>query len=551
MRIILFLNLLCFLKWGLIAQTDSTSNEGKIKAGEIIIQKDREIVLPKGDKLFQRAELKDLSSESIKVKLSSQEPDLIWPTINVDLPFKRTIREYPVSVHQNYLKLGYGNFNSPLVEVGFNKRLNALEVFGNFFHESFQKGPVNGSTSANSHTKFESGLIYPTELLTIKPFIRYDIRGYRFYGNTDLLRNDFEENAPKVRWSSFHLGWSLEGVYENISYKMTPGFMRANKRLMNGDDIGIENVFSLVGDFEYEMNKRFKTGLETQAIASAYKSGINLNRSFFYLTPWINYVNDELVIKAGFTVASTDNGNSGYTGVYPLLNAALNISDTWSLYGIIAGGIQWNGLNELLTQNEFLDDSLNILNEETTYDFGGGIKGHLIKNLTVDLSVRYASINNLPFFVPSSSDSSRYIITYDHETVDRITIKGVAKYLPNSKSLYGVEMKVNGYSTSTLERPWHLPAFEFQLYTSHNIQEKLLLSTNILALGGIRAPTTVGFGIKDLDTIIDVGFGVKYLINQRFSTFMDIQNLFNKEYERYLGYPVRGVNFKLGGQYRF
>ena len=70
-------------------------------------------------------------------------------------------------------------------------------------------------------------------------------------------------------------------------------------------------------------------------------------------------------------------------------------------------------------------------------------------------------------------------------------------------------------------------------------------------MGGVKAPADVGFGIRNLNSFMDANVELKYLITNRASAFIEVNNLFNSEYERYIGYPVRGLTFKLGGKYRF
>ena len=123
--------------------------------------------------------------------------------------------------------------------------------------------------------------------------------------------------------------------------------------------------------------------------------------------------------------------------------------------------------------------------------------------------------------------------------------------MPTATSTYGASLELNGYSVESLDKPWHQPTFIFKAYTSHNIKEKLILSAYLTSIGGIRAPAQVDFGYVKLPAFTDVGIGAKYLITQRASAFIDVNNLLNNEYERYLGYPIRGLAFKIGGQYRF
>ena len=123
MRVLFTRSILCLCRLDLMGQADSTANQGEIVSGEIVIEKDRKITLPKAEKVFQRGTPKKFDSDPIDIVLNAKEPNLSWPSFKADVPFKNIDRVYPESTYTNYLKLGYGNFNSPLAELGVNEKL--------------------------------------------------------------------------------------------------------------------------------------------------------------------------------------------------------------------------------------------------------------------------------------------------------------------------------------------------------------------------------------------------------------------------------------------
>jgi outer membrane cobalamin receptor len=74
----------------------------------------------------------------------------------------------------------------------------------------------------------------------------------------------------------------------------------------------------------------------------------------------------------------------------------------------------------------------------------------------------------------------------------------------------------------------------------------LLLTANLYTLGGIQGINLASNTTKKLDTIADLGFTTEYLFSEKFSAFLQLKNIFAKEYERYLNYPSRGFML-LGG----
>lgn len=534
------------------SQTDSTSSQGSIVSGEIVIEKEKKITLPVIDKLYEKAELNSFSNDPLRIQLSTFEPQLNWPPYKSDVSFIQIKEDYPSNEYPNYIKAGYGNFGSPLLELGVFKKLGSFDTKSRVFYERFGSGPVNGQNSGNSIGRIDLSATYRKKTFFLKPQLDFANRTYRFYGNTDQVNTGFNsERSPKVKWNDLNIGFSVGSSSKDIQYSITPMYAHNTQSLDGSGDLNKESVFSARGDLNYDINETFSTGFDIEGYSGKYESGISYDRALFQLRPWVRYKKDELTLNAGINISSSKSGDEKDSGIYPVVEGKWEFNEKWALYGKLSGGIQWNGLGEMLETTEFLDDSLVALNTEYKSEFGGGIKGSPMKNMIIDLSITIANLENLPIIIPSASDSSRYSLTYDGRSIDRVRFKSSLTYSPTNVSTYGASLQLDGYSVETLDRPWHLPTYTFEAYTSHNINEKLIASARVISMGGIKAPANVNFGILNLDSFIDVGFDVKYLFNERVSGFIDVDNLLSSEYERYIGYPVRGLTFKIGGQYRF
>ena len=102
------------------------------------------------------------------------------------------------------------------------------------------------------------------------------------------------------------------------------------------------------------------------------------------------------------------------------------------------------------------------------------------------------------------------------------------------------------YKMATLAEAWHRPNFKAALNTTIFPVDKLTVTTDVYYLGGLMALNGETTEVFELDDIIDLNLGARYEINDRFGVFLQMNNLLGKEYERYLNYPSRGIQF-LGG----
>ncbi len=535
-----------------MAQSDSTNAQGEIISGEVVIEKDNEIILPQADKIFIRSVPKTFSSQPLDISFLANEPTFEWPDYKSDVPFKRVEQQYPNENYQNYVLAGFGNYSSPLVEAGLFNIFGAFETRAKIYYESFKSGPVNEENSGNAMGGIQLSGTLTKESFRFTPSICYKNSQYSFYGNADRFNSGFDATpADEITLNEVLLDIEFAGSKEDIEYMIRPTISNVNQSQDGSAGINQETGLNVLGSLSYKIDDAFITGFDLQGNSASYNSGIEVSRSLININPWLTHTRDNLQITAGFMISSGSVASNSKTGFYPRARVDYSLTEKWSVYGLISGGQEWNSFSALIGENQFLDDSLTIVNSEYTSQFGGGFKGTPVKNLLMDVSLTYSSVNGMPFFVPSSSDSSRYTLAYDAESVGVVTLNSSLSYMPSASSTYGVSLEINGYSVESLDRPWHKPAYIFKAYTSHNIQEKLIVSAYLTSMGGIRGPANVDFGYVKLPAFTDLGLGAKYLITQRASAFIRVNNLLNSEYERYLGYPTRGITFKLGAQYRF
>lgn len=553
MRISILLLFFVVIFPSVMAQNDSTATKsGEIIDGEIVIEKEKTITLPKANKIFKKTELKSFNSDPLQLTFQTFQPTFDWPNYKSDVPFQSVDKQYPPANYQNYVRLGFGNYTSPLIEAGVFKQVGKMKLSTGLFHESFARGPVNDEFSGSANSSFTFSAKYQSKGFSITPYLEVRNQQYNFYGNTDRLNAGFSNESPnEASYSHLALGTVVKGSNKGLSYFFDAKATSSTQKLKGGELINKEPYVQALGGISVKIDTSFSAGFDLESYSSSYESGIRYDRSLFILSPWAKFQKNDLIIKGGFRVASSESANNKISGFYPFANAELKFSPDWSAYAYTDGGIKWNSLNELITQNQFMDDSLILINTETSFKIGGGIKGALLDNLNILADVSYASMANLPFYVPSTQDSSRFIFAYDTENTEVISLKIGAEYSPSSTSNYRANLEINGYTLETIDKPWHLPTVQFSLNTTHNINQKVIFSTNIISLLGIEAPSSAAFNREKLPTIIDLNMGVKYLITNRSSVFIDTNNLLNNKYERYIGYPVRGITFKIGGKYRF
>ena len=380
----------------LLAQSDSTrTQQGEVVSGEVIIEKNKAIVLPKADKYYQKGKLRSFDQDPLSIKITSLEPDLEWPPYKSDVPFVTSKLDPSLSSHPNYLKLGYGNYGSPLAQLGVFQTIGSFDISNKMFFESFNSGPVNGSNSGNSVGQVDLTAKYSTKAIEIIPYIKLDRSSYRFYGNTDRANPGFEfGELSKVRWTNISIGSRIAGKTESITYSIVPDLVTTKQRPENRTALNQEITMSVTGQLEYDIDDRFSTGFHIDSKAGSYDGGLDYNRSLFQAKPWVSWKSDSYSVTAGFSVASGKTAEERISGFYPKVRGECHVDDDWELFAYLDGGVEWISLNEILSENAFMDDSLQLLNAENLLVFGGGLKGNLLPNLSPHFSDIIGPLNH-------------------------------------------------------------------------------------------------------------------------------------------------------------
>lgn len=528
---------------------------GEIEDQQIIIEKDKPLTLPKAGRIYKRTNIKSITTESEPIEYQIIQPSYDFQPYFADVSFRNYEERDQKSKQEfeNFVKAGYGNYNSPLFQgyLGLNNENNEVGLWLN--HESYGKGPVRDGKSAYGLTEVLLSGAYATELFYVKPQISYQREGYYPYGLTPP--KNFDYAATKIGAST--LGFSADlGFKPSRSLKivLTPAYKNARMKFQDRDPFNKEGQFLIGGSIDYNINDDFGTGLKTGFIHLDYAGGLEQTRTIFDIYPYVDFQNERLYFKGGATVATL----SGDLGVdessvnfYPDLEAKFQMSNKFGLFATLNGNLKPVSLTGLELQNRYLEDSLTFLNENTNLHFKGGVEVGIGEKLRLKGFLGFKQTKNKALFIPSSSDTSRFTVLYDSGNFKQFTIGGEALYMIHPNTNITLDARVSGYTPDTVEEPWYLPVVVVNLGVFQTFAEAFKVRFGMKVLGGIKGMKPVTNDLVPLDPIVDLNMGMQYDVQRNISVFIDFNNLLSKNYEWYLNYPSRGLMVKGGGIYRF
>ena len=532
----------------------TAQDQGEIEDTQVIIEKDKPLTLPKANRLYKPTEISINQYQPAQVEYSFSTVDIQSAEYNPALGSRQYRVTGETNETDNYIKLGYGNYQSPLAEASYTTRLEDHYFNAFLFHESFGKGPVRDKQSAFSDTQIKlKGHLHGD--FHVDPYVNYSRSTYYFYGRDTA----FDYTNPliiddKVALQNIALGVVFrQGMESKLDYSLRPHYRNTVNKVTGDNKIALESELSIEGGASYEVIDNLNVGADLRLATTKYESSFLQRRNYISFNPKATYTFDKGSFRAGFAVATANDTTSESSSLFffPDIHFHLNLSNDLSLYGKAGGGLEMVGLYSLSSENRYLDNALTLLNQSNKVDLEGGFKSRILNQLVLQGSLGYSLIENLPFFLHDISDSSRFVVAYDSGGIVRTTFGIDAAYFLSKKFSLNYSMEYYGYSLNKLEEPWYKPTSKMDLLAVYRSQEGFNINLNMVFLSGIKAPSPTDGSAINLSSIFDLGLGVDYAINDQISIFGQTRNMVAGNYERYLNYPVRGFSFKLGGVYMF
>lgn len=559
----LSLNLFLLLIFSLSVQVkaqDPWSEEGEIEDAEVIIEKEREIELPRANRNFERVPPLPVQKPQIDVsyhfvELSPELSDLT-PGIRV-LKVKEPLLP---KLYGNYIKAGAANYLTPYLALFLNNTRSKDYSYGvHLKHLSSRQGPVDGANSGNSDTWMMLNAKYFAKKHTFSAEGGYERERYHYYGYTPGL--EIDRDSIRQIFNIAHIQARLQKSVPDaiFDYSMGVSFDRI------GDRFGaVENQLGLGLDANIAISDQLNFRIESNSYLMNWSSmhdetmvdSSAISRNLFKFKPHFVYSTGEergLEARAGFNIAYENDTIQGASRLhfYPYLWAGYSLTEGLSIYGQVEGDMQKTSWLDFTRENPYLASSVGLAHTNKTLGFLGGIKGRISSVLGFNAGIDASNFKNMYFFVNNAEDSTKFDVLYDTGNTFLINLFGELQLSSGNRFRSSVRGDYYYYSTAKISNPWHKPNFKLSLLADYNLYEKILLSTELMVLTGIEGYNAASNTSKMLDPIADLSFKADYIFSSRFSSFLQLKNIFAQNYERYLNYPSRGIMVMLGATYSF
>lgn len=527
---------------------------GEVQDQEFVIRKDRVLTVPVQPRNFERIPV--LPTPKSTANFNYLVKPFFFTLPPLEIAPEASQKQFPRNREElfpGFVRLGYGNYSSPLVEARYNLWEDGdYNIGAKVKHEGFYTGPIGGENSAETHTLVGLDGTLFKDYFELYGHVDYSRDMYNFYGYDP--QNILLENyvTPQNIFNTFKIKAGISNLEKmsDLNYDAN-----LNVRLFGDSFMAVENEIGINGKVDFWFNEKLRAAVDanlslTKPSDEFYR---DINRNYFRLNPFVEYRKEGLGIKAGANIVFendlTINKKSDFH-VYPDLQASYMLDDAFGIYAGFEGDVLRKTYYDFVMENQFLGPSDQLLNTIQNFVAKVGVKGTVNGELTYEAGVNVGKFANMHFFNVSPTDSLKFNLVYDSDT--RL-INYTAKVGWDYQDWYKLNASVNyyQYTLNDLAAAFHRPEWELNLGNTFKPLDKLLIHANLNAMGGIVAFNRGLDTTKVLPTIFDLQLKIDYKITDQFSVFAVGNNLLNQRNQRFLNYPVRGIQGIGGLTFKF
>ncbi|MGQ1909673.1 hypothetical protein ACT3CE_07785 [Marinifilum sp. RC60d5] len=488
------------------------------------------------------------------------------------IPAAKIVGEPLKSLNANSLILAGGNYSTLFGDYRYNnKRSKTTDIGFHLKHYS-----TNGKLELEDGDKVKPDYteqlaeVYGAAYLDegkVSGSLFYERIGYNYYGfpqaddmlgfyedlfpydeqkqNKFGLVADFQSAFKDEEKLNFGIGIKYQYFSDDIDLKESDVLISGNAKIRRGD-----GFWSLKSDFDYFTVDGLYYWEDGEQIKDRKNLIWSLNPQYLLQTGNLNL---QLGVKTVLAM-----GDNSETKLYPDVKIDFEAVDgILSFFTGLKGDLNMNRYKDIVSENYYVFSGLNVTPSNQKYCMFGGLKGSLSKNSSFTLVAEYSAIDNQYFFVKRNSDlgNSNFIRLYSNKfTVlyDDISLLKLSADLNldwNNQLSLSSSLIYNSYSMDKLEEAWHKPDFEVEVNAYYKFTNELTFQAGVNILG--ERAVLVDNSKQTLDAVYDLNMSANYHLNENFSVFGTLNNLFADKYYQWDGYPSQGLNFLLGVKANF
>ncbi|RYH75496.1 TonB-dependent receptor [Flavobacteriaceae bacterium 144Ye] len=479
----------------------------------------------------------------------------------------------PIKLYDNYASLGFGTYTTILGEVYLNHALNRTERVGGYLSHHSSQGGIDGLLLDDNFSNTNLNANFSKQLRDMSWTVDagFGLQTYNWYGLPQPL---FDETTADMineghSFYNVHFGGKLnfeDAIIDNLKVRF--------RRFGDDQDSG-ENRFVASSEFTVPIRgEEIKTEVTIDYIGGEFdrnfytEDAIKYGNINFGIAPSYQLKQDDLTVNLGVNLVYLNDtefsDNKFY--IYPNITASYRLVDEILIaYGGIEGGLMQNSYYDFANENPFVSPTLFIAPTDQQYNASVGLKGKLSNSMSYNISGRYFADRNKAMFMSNSvlggaTEDYQYGNSYGvvYDDVNTLSVAGELNVDINRNFNLGIKAEYFNYSTDTQSEAWNLPDIKGSLFLDYQIDDNWFAGAGLFFVGerkdlfyeeGTLVPTSPV--TVTLDSYFDANAHVGYRVTDRLSVFVKANNIANNDYQRWMNFPVQGIQVLGGATYQF
>jgi hypothetical protein len=492
-----------------------------------------------------------------------------------------------IKLYDNYATLGFGSLTSILAEFYSNIQISRTENFGVFLNHNSSQGGIDGIQADDYFYDTRLNLNYGVRERDLAWRTDLDLKQqvFNWYGIDPIFLNGAELGASTLDLNNYDPSHSFltAAVNGSLSLKDAAIFKEGKATLRYFGDSEENNELRFIAKPTLEFpvsDENITTEITLDYLSNSFdavNTGVNEFKNSHLnigVAPSLVILRDDLTVNlgvAGFVNIDSENSQTNFF-VYPQINASYRVAGEYFIaYAGLEGDLQQNSYYDFTQENPFVAPTQLVQPTDRQYDGFIGMKGKLSNTASYNLRAGYQAENNkalfrLQNFVSPSSfqtldrSASAYGNSFQvrYDNVNTFSVFGELNFDVSTNFKMRLNGQYNAYTTDVEIEAWNLPELTASVFGDYQITDAWFAGINLFFVGerkdqrgiidplGIFEETTV-----TLDSYFDANAHIGYRISDRLSAFGRVNNIFGTNYERWLNYPVQGIQALVGATYKF
>ncbi|MDZ4758582.1 MAG: TonB-dependent receptor [Bacteroidota bacterium] len=476
----------------------------------------------------------------------------IEPNYQINTPGYKAVnlpQEKLSSLNGNFTKLGFGNYNSPFLEVSLNNlRSRNWMLAANARHYS-----LNGKNQSRKYSNNQLHFVanYTGDKSISGAVLLYNRDAYRYYAH----ESNKTDTLPKGALYNPYQNIQLNTFTSSKAFDSTQLYYRLDLKLDNmirSKEVNEQCMFVNVNLKKIVRGNLLKTDFLID-IDQYINQNKKYNRNFIKLQPEYHFTAENFKAIFGLNAImlnqNRDTANANLFQFYPKLTLEYTIAKKYKVYTGMWGDWEKYTLKNIYEVNPFISPNIKLDNNKN-FNLHIGAKGHINNNLDLSIEARYTNMDNLVMYTVDS--------TYLHAMDLIIVSAGVRRLILNAH--YHVGNKIDIYSSliisnyklsdTIITRASQLPTFVWKNNFSYKLGDKVYMNLQ-LNYTGARYLVKYDKTSKEYNNILmkpyaDISLNADYRYSKYVSMFLNINNVISNKYVKWYGYPVVGINAQIG-----